>query len=128
MRPVRPLKSKMTMRMSASERSEETYRAPLETAPDPTVMVAEGEEIIGLNARAQTPFGYYQVELVGQEITKVIPEGFAERLTSDALQAAEIPLARQIGPRTSLSALQEWTDCDAARSYHISWVTVRAGT
>ena len=95
------------MRMSASERLEETNRAPLEAASDPMVMVDAGEKIIRPNVRLQEPFGYCQDELVGQKITKIIPEGFAERLTSDALQAADVPLARQIGTGSSLSALRK---------------------
>ncbi|MDP1674439.1 MAG: EAL domain-containing protein [Burkholderiales bacterium] len=61
------------------------------------VVVNEGGDIVMLNARAQKEFGYGRDELVGQKVTSIIPEGFAERLLADALRSSADALAQQIG-------------------------------
>jgi PAS domain S-box-containing protein len=50
-----------------------------------------------LNLQAQKRFGYRRDELLGQKVTNIIPEGFAERLIADGLRSAEDALAQQIG-------------------------------
>ena len=76
---------------------ESRYRGLLEAAPDAMVVVNQGGEIVLLNVQAEKQFGYRRDELVGQLVTNIIPEGFAERLVSDALRSAEDALAQQIG-------------------------------
>src|SRR5579863_3641344 len=73
------------------------YRGLLEAAPDAMVVVNKGGEIVLLNVQAEKQFGYSRDELVGQKVTNVIPEGFAERLVADALRPAAEALAQQIG-------------------------------
>ena len=75
------------------------YRGLLEAAPDAMVVVNQGGEIVLLNLQAEKQFGYRRDELVGQKVTTIIPEGFAERLIADALRSAEDALAQQIGTR-----------------------------
>ncbi len=79
------------------------YRGLLEAAPDAMVVVDQKGEIVLLNARAETKFGYRRDELLGQKVTNIIPEGFAERLVADALRSAEDALAQQIGTGIELS-------------------------
>ena len=64
------------------------YRGLLEAAPDAMVVVNQGGEIVLLNVQAEKQFGYRRDELLGQKVTNIIPEGFAERLIADALRSA----------------------------------------
>ncbi len=76
---------------------ESRYRGLLEAAPDAMVVVGADEKIVLLNLQAEKRFGYRRDELIGQKITDIIPEGFAERLIADNLRSAEDALAQQIG-------------------------------
>ena len=80
------------------------YRGLLEAAPDAMVVVNQGGEIVLLNVQAEKQFGYRRDELLGQQVTNIIPEGFAERLIADDLRSAEDALAQQIGTGIELSA------------------------
>ena len=73
------------------------YRGLLEAAPDGMAVVNQGGEIVLLNAQAEKHFGYRRDELIGQEVTNIIPEGFAERLIADGTRTAAEALAQQIG-------------------------------
>ena len=77
--------------------SEAKYRGLLEAAPDGMVVVNQNGEIVLLNAQAETQFGYRRDELLGQKVTNIIPEGFAERLIADGTRTAAEALAQQIG-------------------------------
>ena len=61
------------------------------------VVVNQGGEIVLLNLQAEKQFGYHRDELVGQKVTNIIPEGFAERLVADDLRSTEGALAQEIG-------------------------------
>ena len=76
---------------------EARYRGLLEAAPDGIVVVNEVGEIVLLNARAECQFGYRRDELLGQKVTNIIPDGFAERLIADGTRTAAEALAQQIG-------------------------------
>jgi PAS domain S-box-containing protein len=73
------------------------YRGLLEAAPDAMVVVNAAGEIVLLNLQAEKQFGYYRDELVGQKVTNIIPDGFAERLIADGTRSAAEALAQQIG-------------------------------
>jgi PAS domain S-box-containing protein len=83
---------------------EARYRGLLEAAPDAMVVVNQGGEIVLLNLQAEKEFGYRRDELVGQKVTNIIPEGFAERLVADGLRTAADALAQQIGTGIELTA------------------------
>ena len=76
---------------------ESRYRGLLEAAPDAMVVVNQADDIVLLNVQAENQFGYRRDELLGQKVTSIIPEGFAERIVSDGLRSAEDALAQQIG-------------------------------
>src|SRR5580692_2967474 len=82
---------------------ESQYRGLLEAAPDAMVVVNQGGEIVLLNVQAEKQFGYRRDELIGQKVTNIIPEGFAERLVADGLRSAEDALAQQIGTGIELT-------------------------
>jgi PAS domain S-box-containing protein len=83
------------------------YRGLLEAAPDAMVVVNQQGEIVLLNLQAEKRFGYRRDELLGQKLTNIIPEGFAERLIADGLRSAEDALAQQIGTGLELTALRK---------------------
>jgi PAS domain S-box-containing protein len=76
---------------------EARYRGLLEAAPDAMVVVDEAGRIVLLNVQAEKRFGYSRDELVGQKVTNIIPEGFAERLIADGTRTTAEALAQQIG-------------------------------
>src|SRR5476649_2851832 len=67
-------------------------RGLLEAAPEAMVVVDERGEIVLVNLRAEKEFGYRRDELLGQKVTNIIPEGFAQRLLTDGVDV----LAQQI--------------------------------
>jgi PAS domain S-box-containing protein len=73
------------------------YRGLLEAAPDAMVVVDQSGAIVLLNKQAEKQFGYRRDELLGQNVTSIIPQGFAERLIADELRSVEEALAQQIG-------------------------------
>jgi PAS domain S-box-containing protein len=83
--------------LSESKESGAKYRGLLEAAPDAMVVVNESGEIVLLNLQAEKQFGYWRDELIGQKISNIIPQGFAERLIADGTRTAEEALAQQIG-------------------------------
>jgi PAS domain S-box-containing protein len=83
------------------------YRGLLEAAPDAMVVVDQAGAIVLLNLRAESQFGYHRDELLGQQVTNIIPEGFAERLIADDLRPAADALAQQIGTGIELTALRK---------------------
>ncbi|HUE95195.1 MAG TPA: PAS domain S-box protein, partial [Longimicrobiaceae bacterium] len=90
-------------RPTESTESAARYRGLLEAAPDAMVVVDEGGAIVFLNVQAKKQFGYPRDELVGQKVTNIIPEGFAERLLADGTRPAADALAQQIGAGIELS-------------------------
>ena len=84
--------------------SEARYRGLLEASPDAMVVVNGAGEIVLLNLQTERQFGYKRDELVGQPVTNIIPEGFAERLIADDLRSAAEALAQEIGTGIELSA------------------------
>jgi PAS domain S-box-containing protein len=85
---------------------EEKYRGLLEAAPDAMVVVNQVGEIVLLNLQAEKQFGYRRDELLGQKVTNIIPEGFAERLVADDLRSPEDALAQEIGTGIELTGLR----------------------
>jgi diguanylate cyclase (GGDEF)-like protein/PAS domain S-box-containing protein len=89
--------SEISRNIATRKEPDARYRGLLEAAPDAMVVVNQDGEIVLLNVQAEKQFGYRRDELVGQKVTNIIPEGFAERLIADALRSAEDALAQQIG-------------------------------
>jgi PAS domain S-box-containing protein len=93
--------------LTESVESGAKYRGLMEAAPDAMVVVNQGGEIVLLNVQAEKQFGYRRDELLGQKVTNIIPEGFAERLIADDLRSTEDALAQQIGTGIELNALRK---------------------
>ena len=94
---------KVTLDLNGSTASEARYRGLLEAAPDAMVVVNQDGGIVLLNVQAEKQFGYQRDELLGQKITRIIPEGFAERLLADGIRTPTEALAQQIGMGIELS-------------------------
>ena len=99
--------SKITHDLSETKESEAKYRGLMEAAPDAMVVVNTEGEIVLLNVQAEKQFGYRRDELLGQKVTNIIPDGFAERLIADDLRSAEDTLTQQIGAGIELTALRK---------------------
>jgi len=95
--------SKMSRNLNGNMEGDAKYRGLLEAAPDAMVVVDQAGEIVLVNVQAEKQFGYRRDELVGQKVKNIIPEGFAERLVSDATRSAADALAQQIGMGIELS-------------------------
>lgn len=80
------------------------YRGLLEAAPDAMIVVNPSGEIVLANLQAGKQFGYGSDELLGRQVTEIIPQGFAERLIADGARSAAEALAQQIGTGIELSA------------------------
>ena len=93
--------------LSGTKEADAKYRGLMEAAPDAMVVVNQGGEIVLLNVQAEKQFGYRRDELLGQKVTNIIPEGFAERLIADDLRSAEDALTQQIGAGIELTALRK---------------------
>ncbi len=96
----------ITVRKTAEQQLAQTearYRGLLEAAPDGMVVVDRHGQIVLLNAQAEKQFGYRRDELLGQKVTNIIPEGFAERLIADGTRTAAQALAQQIGTGIELN-------------------------
>jgi PAS domain S-box-containing protein len=96
--------SEISRDISERMESEAKYRGLLEAAPDAMVVVDATGKIVLLNVQAEQQFGYPRNELLGQDVTAIIPTGFAERLQADALRTAEETATQQIGTGIELSA------------------------
>jgi diguanylate cyclase (GGDEF)-like protein/PAS domain S-box-containing protein len=93
--------SEITRDLSESKESAK-YRGLLEAAPDAMVVVNQNGEIVLLNLQAEKQFGYAPDELVGQKVTSIIPNGFAERLIADDLRSKAEASAQHIGTGVEL--------------------------
>jgi PAS domain S-box-containing protein len=93
--------------LSESKEAGAKYRGLLEAAPDAMVVVNQSGEIVLLNLQAEKQFGYRRDELLGQKVTNILPEGFAERLLADDLRSAEDALAQEIGAGIELTGLRK---------------------
>lgn len=72
------------------------YQDLLEAAPYGLVATDPTGEILLLNARAEEQFGYRRKELIGQQVTQIIPGASAEWLSDDEMQSIEQRAAHQI--------------------------------
>jgi PAS domain S-box-containing protein len=95
--------AKVSRDITKRKQAEEMFRGLLEATPDAMVVVNQGGAIVLLNIQAEKQFGYHRDELLGQQVKKIIPEGFAERLRSDGTRTTAGALTQQIGAGIELT-------------------------
>ncbi len=71
------------------EISENKFRSVVESAPDAIISIGAGGIIIGWNQSAEKIFGYSFEDVVGENITIVIPDRFIEKHVSSLSRAQE---------------------------------------
>jgi diguanylate cyclase (GGDEF)-like protein/PAS domain S-box-containing protein len=89
---------------SARKRAEDMFRGLLESAPDAIVVVNSEGQIVLVNARTESMFGYHRDELIGQPVELLIPQRFRDG--HPALRDAHLaePRSRVIGVGRQLYA------------------------
>jgi len=87
--------------------SEEKFRALLDSAPD-AMLVADGQGAIALvNAQAERLFGYGRLEMIGQPMEMLIPEGARESHTRNCENYRTSGGTRQMGAGLDLRGLRK---------------------
>ena len=81
----------------ALRESEERYRTLVETAKTPIVAVDDKGVVMMFNPAAQELFGYDYDEIVGKEITPLLPEPHAERLSAGLEHVLQTVVKEHVG-------------------------------
>ena len=102
--PAGNLRGFSTITRDISERRgmEARYRGLLEAAPDAMVEINRGGEIVLVNLQAERQFGYLRDELVGQNVSRIIPKGFAEYRPTHRTEFPEVPIAQPLATAMEL--------------------------
>jgi PAS domain S-box-containing protein len=93
--------------VSARKRSEQKFRALLESAPDAMVIADRSGRIVLLNAQAERIFGYRREELLGKSVDVLVPKrlGAQHRLHREGY--ARTPKPRTMGGGMELFGLRK---------------------
>jgi PAS domain S-box-containing protein len=78
-------------------RTEEKFRAFVESAPDALVIVNGSGQIVLVNAQAERLFGYSRAELLGQRVELLVPERFRGKHPEHRRGYVSDPKARPMG-------------------------------
>lgn len=92
---------------SRLEGLEKRYRAILETAPDPMVIVDQRGLIVLVNARTEQLFQYTREELVGRSVDLLVPPRFRERHPGHREAYSKNPFPRAMGGGLELFGLRK---------------------
>ena len=89
------------------QRTEENFRALLESAPDAIVIVGTDGRIALVNAQTERVFGYDRAELLGQSIETLVPERFRGLHPMHRSGYFTAPRVRPMGAGLELFALRK---------------------
>lgn len=92
---------------AARVRSEATYRALLESAPDAIVVVDRSGEIVLVNSQTERLFGYRRAELLGQPVEILVPRRYRDQHLSHRGAYAADPRTRAMGAGLELYGLRK---------------------
>jgi PAS domain S-box-containing protein len=101
-RAAHKVAQKATNARRHAEAGEAKFRALLESAPDPIVIVDHDGAIVLVNGQAETAFGYVRSEIVGQPIEILVPERFRSAHVADRTHYFRSPAIRPMGARQDL--------------------------
>jgi PAS domain S-box-containing protein len=112
----------MTDRKLAVEvqrKSEEQFRALIESSPDGMVMVDTSGAIQQVNAETETLFGYRRDELIGRPLETLVPERFHQAHVFHRGKYFDAPTERKMGIREMAGRRKDGTEfpVDISLSY-----------
>jgi PAS domain S-box-containing protein len=87
-------------------RSDDKFRALLESAPDGVVIVDERGAIVLVNRQTEELFGHAREQLVGQRFEMLLPERFREVHVAHRAEYLADPGTRAMGPGLELAGLR----------------------
>lgn len=96
------LQREITQRRQAEER----FRGMLEAAPDAMVIVNQHRQIVLVNTRAESLFGYDRSELLGQSVEMLMPERYRQAHSNYGDSYIVAPRPRSMGETLDLFALR----------------------
>jgi diguanylate cyclase (GGDEF)-like protein/PAS domain S-box-containing protein len=88
-------------------KSEERFRAFLESAPDAMVIVNREGRIIQVSAQTEELFGYTQEELLDNRVEMLVPEGFRQKHAEHREVFLANPRVRSMGEGVELFGLRK---------------------
>lgn len=86
---------------------EARFRDLLETAPDAMVIADRDEQIVLVNTEAERMFGYARADLIGQPITKLMPDEFRSGHQGRIAAFLAAPRLRRMGYGRNLFGLRK---------------------
>jgi PAS domain S-box-containing protein len=92
---------------AALQRSEQHYLAVSRSANDAIITAASDGRILGWNASAERMFGYTESEILGQELTVLMPQRFRARHTEGLIRASGGGATKMIGKTVEIAGLRK---------------------
>ena len=99
--------TKVTKDLTAAKKSEDKFRALLNSAPDATVIVNESGIIEMMNDQTEQLFGYTREELIGKTVELLIPHELAEKHAAHRLNFMQSARVRTMGEGIVLNAVKK---------------------
>ncbi len=87
--------------------AEEKFKALLESAPDPMVIINAEGKILIVNSQTEKLFGYDRAELYGQTVEMLIPDRFRGRHLGHRADYVQKPKTRAMGAGLELYGLRK---------------------